>query len=445
MNADPRILLRDGPMTMFQIVVVMICTVLNMIDGFDVLCMSFTAPLVAKEFNLDPAALGGLLSAGLFGMCIGSLTLSPLADVIGRRAVVNLSTVIISIGMFGAGLAGDAWELAILRFVTGLGVGGLLASGNTMLAEYSPTRWRDLSISSMVVGYSGGAIIGGLIAAYIIGAFGWRGAFIFGGVCSTVLLPFGLLFLPESLDFLITHRGPKTLDKINAVMRRLRRPELTSLPDVGPEKTATVIGVFHPRFFKSTVLICTSFFLLMFTFYFVLSWLPKNIVDLGFTAQQGIFASVLLNVGGVIGGLLFGYFAGRSHPRALSPYALAMCFVSVVGLGAISMGYVPLMSASFVVGMCLIGAMASLYGIAPLIYPASVRTTGTGLAIGLGRLGAVAGPAAAGFLIEGHWQRFSYYAVLAIPALLSALAIRRIPLLDEPSSGQISMQRAPAE
>src|SRR3984893_16721124 len=207
MTGDARALLRDGPMSSFQIMVVVITTALNMIDGFDVLAISFTAPLIAKEWGVPPQTLGILLSAGLAGMALGSLFLSPLADLFGRRAVLIASTVILSLGMLASAVAGNVWELAASRLLTGIGVGGVLASGNTLLSEYSSDRWRDLSISSMVVGYPAGAILGGSISAYLIVAFGWRSAFIFGGVCSTILLPV-LLYLPESIDFILA-RHPK--------------------------------------------------------------------------------------------------------------------------------------------------------------------------------------------------------------------------------------------
>ncbi len=186
---DPRIALRQGPMTLFQVVVVVICTALNTVDGFDVLAMSFTAPLVQKEWSLDPATLGFLLSAGLAGMCLGSLFLSPVADLYGRRVVVILCITLVSIGMFASAFSDGVAALAIFRLLTGLGVGGLLSSGNTLLSEYAPDRWRDLSISAMVVGYSVGAIVGGSISAYLIREFGWRSAFVFGGAVSTVLIP----------------------------------------------------------------------------------------------------------------------------------------------------------------------------------------------------------------------------------------------------------------
>ncbi len=434
MSSDIRATLRDGPMTMMQAGVVTICTLLNMIDGFDVLAISFTAPLIAKEWNVDPVSLGVLLSAGLAGMAAGSLFLSPLADLVGRRAVVVLCTAIISIGMLASAATSSVWALSIFRLLTGIGVGGVLSSGNTLLSEYAPQRWRDLSISSMVVGYSGGAIVGGSISAMLITLFGWRAAFVFGGLCSTALIP-AVLRLPESLDFILARNGKNALAQVNDVMRRLGTLPVEKLPEIPREEAATrtVLGVFAPRFRAGTALICISFFMLMLSFYFVLSWTPKNLVDLGFSVSEGIYASVLLNAGGIAGGLLFGLLARRAGARRVSAWLLLALFLSILAYGALNQGLVPLMSAATVSGFFLIGSMASLYSIVPQIFPARVRNTGTGLAIGFGRLGAVAGPWLGGVLINAGWQRFSYYAVLALPILVAALAVRRIPLLDQPT------------
>jgi MFS family permease len=377
-------------------------------------------------------------------MALGSLFISPLADVIGRRFVVILCTIIISIGMFAAAVAGGVAELAVYRLITGLGVGGVLASGNTLLSEYSPDRWRNLSISAMVVGYSGGAIIGGSISAYLIAELGWRAAFVFGGACSTLLLPFALLYLPESLDFLFAQRSKNALERANAVLRRLGQGAMTALPELTHEEreTQAVFGVFEPRFLVGTLLICTSFFMLMLSFYFVLSWTPKNLVDLGFTVEQGIFGSVLLNLGGILGGLAFGYFAGWSNARKLAPYMFVLLFGSIVAYGMLRAGVVAVMSGAFIAGFFLIGCMASLYAIVPMIYPTRVRNTGTGIAIGFGRLGAVVGPYLGGVLIGAGWDRAAYYSVLAIPVLVSAMAVRRIPLFGESDGGEGSLAAA---
>ena len=439
MSNDPRQALREGSMTSFQVVVVIICVVLNMVDGFDVLAMSFTAPLVAREWGVDPATLGVLLSAGLVGMGTGAIFISPIADVMGRRTVVILSTIIMSLGMFASAATSNVLELGLCRFVTGLGIGGVLASGNTLLAEYAPTRWRDFTISMMVIGYPTGAIIGGSVFAYLVSEYGWRSAFLFGGAASTLMLPFIFLYLPESLDFILTRRRENALAQVNDVLRRLGRVSLATLPTISREEAATkaVVGVIEPRYLKGTVLMTLSYFMLMFSFYFVLSWTPKNLVDLGFTVQQGIFALLMINLGGIVGGLLCGYGTRRLNARALTSWMLVALFFFIVGYGTVQTGVVPMMALAFLVGLGLMGAMAGLYIIVPHVYPPSVRNTGTGLAIGIGRIGAMVGPPLAGVLIAAGWERVAYYSVLALPVLISALAVRYVVYFNE--------QAAPAD
>lgn len=448
MNSDPRLLIRESSMTTFQLVVVVLCAVLNMVDGFDVLAMSFTAPLVAQEWGVAPATLGLLFSAGLVGMGLGAIVISPIADTMGRRTVLILSTCIMSIGMLLSSVTGNVLELWLCRFATGLGIGGVLAGGNTLLAEYAPSRWRDFVISTMVIGYPVGAIIGGSVFAYLVSEYGWRSAFVFGGLCSTVLVPLLVLYLPESLDFILTRRRPDALVQVNAVMRRLGRPPLSALPAIQREDAATkaVIGVIEPRYLRATVLMVVSYFMLMFSFYFVLSWTPKNLVDLGFTVEDGIVALVMLNLGGIFGGLVFGYFARRSNARVLVSYMLIGLFFVIVGFGLLRSGFVPVMAGAFITGFFLMGAMAGLYIIVPHVYPPSVRNTGTGLAIGLGRFGAMVGPYLAGLLIAAGWDRIVYYSVLALPVLISALAVRHVVYFGEqgePAKGETAWSAKP--
>lgn len=433
MSSDPRQALREGNMTSFQVIVVAMCVALNMVDGFDVLAMSFTAPLVAREWGVDPATLGVLLSAGLVGMGTGAIFISPIADVLGRRAVVILSTAILSIGMFASAATSNVTELWLCRFATGLGIGGVLASGNTLLAEYAPIRWRDFVISTMVIGYPMGAILGGSVFAYLVSEYGWRSAFLFGGMASTVLLPFIVLYLPESLDFLLTRQRDGSLRRVNAVLLRFGKAPLATLPSIPREEAATkaIIGVTEPRYLKGTVLMVLSYFMLMFSFYFVVSWTPKNLVDLGFTLEQGIFALLLINLGGICGGLACGYGARRLNARSLTSFLLLGLFFSIAAFGMIQSGVSPMMLGAFVVGFFLMAAMAGLYIIVPHVYPPNVRNTGTGLAIGIGRIGAMVGPPLAGLLIAAGWERAAYYSVLALPVLISALAVRYVGYFNE--------------
>jgi benzoate transport len=432
-NDDPRLALRESRMTRFQALVVVLCVALNMVDGFDVLAMSFTAPLVAREWGVDPATLGVLLSGGLVGMGIGAIVISPIADLIGRRAVVILSCAIMSAGMLVSAATSNVTELWFCRFATGLGIGGVLATGNTLLAEYAPTRWRSFAISMMVIGYPIGAILGGSIFAYFVSEYGWRSAFIVGGLASTALLPLLFVYLPESLDFILSRRRGDALAQVNAVMKRLGRPSLTALPALPRDEAGTkaVIGVLEPQYLRATALMVLSYFMLMFSFYFVLSWTPKNLVDLGFTVQHGILALLLLNLGGIFGGLSFGAIAKRSSPRVLASYMLIGLFFSIIVFGMLESSLVQIMILAFIVGYFLMAAMAGFYIIVPHVYPPNVRNTGTGLAIGLGRFGAMVGPPIAGMLIAAGWERVAYYSLLAVPVLISALAVRYIVYFNE--------------
>ena len=213
-------------MSRFQVLAVALCVTLNMLDGFDVLVMAFTASEVAREWGLSGARLGVLLSAGLFGMAGGSLFVAPWADRFGRRAIILLCLGVITAGHAGCRAARRAPRSSpSLRVLTGIGVGGILASLNVITSEYSSRRWRNTAISLQVTGYPIGATIGGTIAAFLITRYGWRSAFVFGAVASAVMIPVVIRSLPESLDFLLARHPPDALRRLNDLLRRMGRPE----------------------------------------------------------------------------------------------------------------------------------------------------------------------------------------------------------------------------
>jgi benzoate transport len=430
---DVRQVLREGPMTAFQIAVVAVCVGVNMIDGFDVLAAAFVAPAIAKVWAVHPEALGLLLSTGPIGMAIGALFLSPLADVWGRRTVVVLSVAVMGLGMFLSAGAGDLTHLAWLRVLTGLGIGGALASANTVVAEYSSNRRKALTISLMSAGYPVGATIGGLAALPLMQIYDWRAVFVLGGVLSLILLPLMLIFLPESLDFLMTRRSAGALKQANVLMRRLKQPELTELPTAAEPagEAKRVVGVFDRSLLPGTVLLCTGFFMVMLTFYFLLQWTPKALVDAGLSVQGGVSGGTLMNLGGLVGAVGFGVWTSWVSPRRLAPTVMLVCFAMVCLFALSPVKLSLLLPLGFAVGVLMFGAMTSLYALAPLIYPAHVRATGTGLGLGFGRLGAIVGPIAAGYLIAAGLPRWQYSILLAIPMLLAAVAVMRLPLLGE--------------
>src|SRR5262249_26350171 len=233
MHAEIRKLIDEGPMTPFQVGAVAICVVLNMLDGFDVLVMAFTAPAVSGEWHLQGAETGVLLSAGLFGMAAGSLFLAPWADRFGRRAIILLSLITITLGMFLSAAAQGRWQLAALRVLTGIGIGGILAGITVITGEYASNKWRSNAISIQVIGYPVGATIGGSIAPVLIPRYGWRSAFLFGALASLIMIPVVLARLPESLDFLLAKRPANALERLNDLLRRMNHEKVPTLPEPG--------------------------------------------------------------------------------------------------------------------------------------------------------------------------------------------------------------------
>jgi benzoate transport len=415
----------EQPMSRFQVGAVAICTVLNAVDGFDVLAMSFAAPLVSKEWVLSQDRLGLLFSAGLAGMTIGSAFIAPLADMLGRRWVTLLSLAVVTLGMFWAAVTSSALGMTAARCFTGLGVGAMLPSINTIVAEYSSAKRRELSLSIMATGYPIGATLGGMISVLIVAGFGWRGIFAFGGLLSLIMIFVVYLALPESLGFLLAKRPANALARINRLLRRLERAEIASLPAPQTRETGAVgfADLARGGLAKSSALLFFAFFCVMSSFYFVLQWTPKLLVDAGLNPQQGISGGVLLNLGGIVGALLLGSFALRFAIFRIEMLAMVLAAITIAAFGLASANLGGALATAPIVGVFLFASMVGLYAIAPGIFPTSVRNTGTGLAIGAGRGGAILSPWLAGQLLELGWSPRTLFLAFGAPLLFGASAI----------------------
>jgi len=422
----------DGPMSRFQVLAVCLCVALNMLDGYDVLVMAFTASEVAREWSLSGYALGVLLSAGLVGMAIGSLLVAPWADRYGRRAVILACLGVITFGMLLSALAQQPSQLKALRVLTGVGIGGILASLNVITSEYSSRRWRSAAIGIQVTGYPIGATLGGTVAALLITSFGWRSAFLFGACCSALMVPVVVAGLPESLDFLMARRPQDALPRLNHLLSRMGRPALDVLPaaETGANARArNPIGrLFAGPASRSTLLIWSAFFLLMFSFYFVTSWTPRLLVAAGLSTREGITGGVLLNLGGIAGGTLFGWLASGRELRLVAAAYLGCLAGSLLLFGLFANDLRTALPIALAIGVFLFGSMVGLYAATPLLYPAEIRSTGMGWAIGIGRIGAILAPLIAGLLVDRGWSAEALYYAFAFPVVLALFAVRALRL-----------------
>ena len=418
-----RELIDNNPVKKLQVSVIGICCMLNILDGFDVLAIAFAAPPIADEWAIQPAALGLVFSAGLVGMALGAMFIAPLADRIGRRAMILICIVAISVMMAVTGLSGSVPQLIAARALTGLGIGGMLASLTSMVAEYSPDRQRNLTIGLLQAGYPVGGTLGGLIAAWLLPDFGWRALFFGGAVLGALMIPIVALWLPESLVFLAQKQPAKALDRINRILHGLEYAPLDVLPPApATETSGGVMALLTTARRNNTLRLWLAFFLNSLTVYFIFSWVPKIVVDAGLPLEQGILAGLMVNAGAVIGIPTLGYLSGT---RGLRPLILTFLLLGTgcVGLyGFVGQSVPLLLSVCFLIGFFVMGGFIGLYAVAARIYPTELRTTGIGWTIGVGRIGAIIGPYLGGIMIALQWSTATNFVFFALPLVVAGFA-----------------------
>jgi len=438
-HLDPGVQLRNEPMTAFQMVAVAVCVALNALDGFDILAITFAGPGITREWGLGPGALGIVISTGLVGMSIGSLLIAPLADTAGRRPTILLCLVLMTVGMLLSATADSMMALALWRVVTGLGIGGMLASINAMVAEYANDARRDFCVGLMAIGYPIGGVLGGMAAAWLLAHFDWRAVFVFGGVASTVILLAVWWRLPESVEFLLSKRPANALNSINDILRRMGKQPIAELPVRARQQQVSIWRAFDSTLRARTALVCAAYFLYMMTCYYALGWIPSIIAALGFSPSIGAEVSVWTNLGGIIGGALLGYLARHFGLKVLASGAMIATAVALTVFGRTEPDLFALKAVAFVLGFFLFASAVGLYATFVRVFPTHVRATGTGLAIGLGRFGGMLGPALGGWLMAAGTSRPSVATIMALGSALAGLAVWLLKgsQLAAPSAGMM--------
>jgi benzoate transport len=402
---DPRTLLARAPMSRLQLAAVALCVLLNALDGFDVLAISFASPGIASEWGIDRAALGLVLSMELIGMAVGSVLIGNLADRIGRRPTILFCLVVMAIGMALATLAGNVVTLSVIRLGTGLGIGGMLACTNAMVAEFSNAKHRNLAVAIMAAGYPLGAIVGGSIASMLLASGNWRDVFMLGAIVTATFLPVAWFLLPESIGFLIQKRGPGALDKINATLSRMGHAPADALPAETPNAPKPSLKqLFAPDLARATLLLTIAYFAHIMTFYFILKWVPKIVVDLGHAPSAAGGVLVWANVGGLAGATLLSLLTYRVGVKTLVIVAMlaSSLLVTLFGQGQPDLAGLSLLAGA--AGFCTNAAVVGLYALFAQAFPTAVRAGGTGFVIGVGRGGAALGPIIAGFLFSSGFS-----------------------------------------
>lgn len=421
----------NGNVSFQQVLVVSLCLIFNMLDGFDITAMAVTANAIGTELQLAEDKLGFVFSFSLAGMMLGAMFLASLSDVFGRRTVIIASLLVVGVSVLLTGYSNGLFSLTGLRFVSGLGAGALLASQATLAAEYSPEKYRALSVAIVTAGYPLGAMMTGLVAGLIVPEFGWRGMFIGGGGLTLVMAGLAFCLLPESLHFLCSKQPPGALAKVNRILKKLAAPKLEKLPPIDAASTGAAPGgessiakmrkLLSPLHRRSTIILWSAFLMCFCTLYFLMSWVPKMMVNAGFSAQIANYAFTLFNFGAVIGIFLLGALATRWGLSNLIASFLLTAAVGMVLVASVSVEQEVLLALIFFIGLTLQGGFTGMYAAAAKLYPTEIRSTGVGWAIGLGRCGAVFGPAIAGFMIAAGVTMEVNFLIFAAPLIVSGL------------------------
>ena len=396
----------------------------------DVLVISYTAPVIASSWDISFKALGVVFSSGVFGMAVGALLLAPYADKIGRKKIILLSTIIISIGILLTGFSKNIYHLILLRFLSGIGIGTMLASTVSLVSEYTPNRSRDFWVSFILAGYPLGAILAGYLSNYILKYYSWEDVYIAFGLISIFFIPIIYFFLLESVDFLLKNQPKNALSRVNLILKKLDFSKIEFLPTkINVGSKIPVNSLFQAKYIDSTIKLWTAFFFSFACLYFLISWIPKIVTELGLSLELGIYSGTVFNIGAFFGIVTQGYFSSKfGLKKIISLFLIVTCIIMTQIQHFFGSDWMLFIFS--VLGFTIQGGFVGLYSIAARIYPTEFRTTGVGWGIGAGRLGAVLGPLVAGVLIGAGISISMNFIIFAVAALIAALFTHTISISD---------------
>ncbi|WP_242140952.1 MFS transporter [Sphingomonas sp. TREG-RG-20F-R18-01] len=409
-------------MSRAQVRAVALTVALSALDGYDVLSVTFAAPAISHDWGVGKVALGVVLSSGLAGMALGSFLLAPLADVFGRRRMVLLSLLLMTIGSLLCATAATVAQLAMWRVCTGLGIGACVAVIAPAAAEFSNARWRSFSLAAMATGYPAGGLAGGLLAAALLRSSGWPAVFVAGAAIGTAMLVTVAALLPESPAFLLARGGSDALARVNALLAKFDHSSLAELPPTSP-RVRGYAGVFSADRLASTARLAIVNILAAAVVYYVLSWLPQLVSEAGFTPSQGSLVSATLSLFGIVGGLVMGSVARRYGPERLTAIAVSVLGVVLVAFGALPAALPVLLLAAGILGFLIFATSAGFYAVLARGFDDASRASGSGFVIGTGRVASAVAPLGAGWLFAVGFERATVSVLFGGFALLAGLAL----------------------
>ena len=410
----------------FQIRFFVLCGLCLLMDGFDIQAVGYVAPAIIQDWHIPSYVLGSVFAAGNFGVLIGSLAFTMVADKIGRRPVLITATLAFSLLTLLTARAASPDQLLMCRLAAGLALGCIMPNVVALVGEYSPSRIKVKMMSYVMIGFVSGAAFGGFISAWLIPRFGWKSVFYFGGIVPIGIALLMYFFLPESLHFMVL-RCKNEREVANSV-RRIA-PDIEHTTEVryvtGEEERrgVPVLHLFRERRTLSTVLLWLISFMNLLDIYSLANWLPTVVRDAGYSVSNAVLVGTMVQVAGIVAVFVFASLAARFGLFAVltGGFLLACLHIALIGPATVSL--IMLFLVVFLAGLGIQGGQIGVNALAATYYPTYMRSTGIGWALGVGRIGAIIGPFVGGQLLRLHWTDTQLFFSAAVPALISSIGM----------------------
>ncbi|MFV8820010.1 MFS transporter [Haliea sp. E17] len=386
--------------------VIVLCALVCLLDGFDMVVAPVSIPTLAGDWQLAPSAFSTALAAAVLGTGIGAAFIAPLGDRFGRRPLVIGSFAMVALCTLATPLIHSVNQLTALRFATGLGLGASLANAIALASEYAAPHLRSRIVACVYATSALGGAVGASIAPYLLGNWGWQGVYVFGGAAPLVLMPLLFAGLAESRRFLAERAGAGTAVAADSAgsMERLR-------------------ALLQPPHRASTVLLWSLFFLSTFCTYMMSSWLPTLMHLSGWSMEDAVRSVMVFSFGGVIGGFIQGWMVDRG--RILPAISLGF---GITALSLAALNIAPLHTGLWlflitVMGAGNMGVAYALTSFAAIVYPTGLRASGIGAAGACGRFGATLAPLIGGWLLAQQLAALQILTGLIIPMAAALLLV----------------------
>ena len=419
-----------APIGKMQWRVIICCFLVVMMDGFDTAAIGFIAPAIRDHWQLTAGDLAPLFGAGLLGLTAGALLCGPLSDRLGRKRVIEWCVALFGLFSLLSAFSPNLEALIILRFLTGLGLGGAMPNTITMTSEYLPARRRGALVTLMFCGFTLGSALGGIVSAQLVAVIGWHGILVLGGVLPIVLFFALLAVLPESPRWLVRRQRPQAeIRRTVSAMTGERYDDAEFwLDEPAATQKGSISQLFAGRQLTITLMLWVVFFMSLLIIYLLSSWMPTLLNHRGIDLQHASWVTAAFQVGGTLGALMLGVLMDKFNPFWVLAVSYALGAVCIVMIGLSENGLWMMALAIFGTGIGISGSQVGLNALTATLYPTQSRATGVSWSNAIGRCGAIVGSVSGGVMMAMNFSFDTLFFVIAVPAAISAVVLTLLTL-----------------